>query len=227
MRYLVIVLIALSGCGGGGGGNSAPSDQLEPVTVSITKSSTGCLVSHNADAVAVYQLGTHQARTLLWSCANMPGLLRRRIDTLFTFDDARQCFIEQGSASKSGDCTSRAIAPENPTLSVSIRAIDPALVPIGGGSYALQPLDVELTNTGNLTAFITPVYFSSLPLFLNPGETAITVMPEVFPGEKSLQILHPIVSHQPVAGDVYSFELTAKDIFGNVVGSTVFDLVAP
>jgi len=247
-KFALLLAFSLTGCGGsGGGGSNPPAAPLAPIPVSITRSGTGCLLSSNADAEANYVLGAMQAKTLLWSCANISALTRVGVEAFYTFDNANQCFLEQAVAWKAGDCSMRATAPASPALSASVRTVNPpTMYFIGSGTYALN-LDAEVTVTGNLTAFGPALALTSLPSHFGAqdatGNPSLSGVPYILPltgeclrdptsfqacsGQKAIHVFMPITSTSTTTGQHYTFTLTVLDFFRNGIGSTTFELTAP
>lgn len=239
-----IIALLLAGCGGGGGGSApapAPASTPEPVAATIAKSAAGCLLSDNAEATADYQLGAGQAKTLLWSCANIGSSSRVGVEAFYTLDSAKQCFVEQAVISKAGDCSKRAAAPAAPAVTASVRTINPpTMTNIGGGFYALN-LDAEVTATGNLAAVGAAIQVASTcvgfcplnsgqPAFFQVdkiGNSSLSGLPNVLPGQAISHIFAPVRSGSTSPGDRYTFTLTVLDIFGDGIGSTSFSLTAP
>ena len=151
---IVLLLAALSGCGGGGNDGSSQTQQLQPIAVAITKTASGCLVSHNADAVIDYNYGVSPGpRNLVWSCASIPGHARVGVEAFYIYSGASSCHVERSLIFKAADCSARATAPANPLLAAQIEIVGtPSLIFIGGSSYAAT-VDMKVTNTGNLTIF--------------------------------------------------------------------------
>ncbi len=240
MRFVLpALLMVITACGGNDGSNTS-TGPLAPVDVAVTRSSNGCLVSHNADAEVNYSLGTAQAKSLLWSCANINTLTRVGVEAFYAFDNSQQCLIERAVRSKLADCTRRATAPATPTTTASIAMRSPpALGQIGGGAYALQPIDTEAISTANLTMFGLSVevssntthFGSSNPadpeIVLSLGSQSLSGLRYFLPGERQLSNLHPLVTQTTSPGDTYTFVVALKDSLGNIVSSTSFDVTAP
>ncbi len=234
MKQKVVLPFAflLASCGGGSDGSgSTPNQQNSPVAVTITKAGNGCLLSHNADAVVSYPMGPQQARTLLWNCANIDNRTRVGTEAFFTYDTALSCYVERGIGWKAGNCSQAAISPTTPTLAASVQVSGtPLLVPIGGGSYALS-VDINATNTGNVSLFGAKVELMSLPLHFASlteiGNAPISGLAFTPVSDLQHRNGNPIVSNATTTGQAYTVTLTVLDYFNTPLGSTSFQITAP
>jgi hypothetical protein len=224
-KFALLLALSLFGCGGGGGGGNNSPAPLAPIPVSIIRSGIGCLLSSNADAEVNYAAGADQAKTLLWSCASMNALTRVGVEAFYTFDNAQQCYFERAMVSKGADCSRRATAPSSPMATGSIRmANTPTLVFLGGTSYALQPLDVEVSATGNMTLFGLSVEVASHTVHFgatNPGnadavadigDQSLSGLRHLFAGQTQFNGFVPLVTHDTSPGDSYTFSVKLRTL---------------
>lgn len=122
--------------------------------------------------------------------------------------------------------------PVTPALSASVRGINSPTISLAVPTLYQLNLDIEVTNTGNVTAFGARAVVSAKCVhaclidgteFFFQADT----LPSILPGQAITHTFSPPPRGPVTAGGTYDVTITIVDSSGNAIGSTDFGITVP